>query len=167
MSNAPHLRRKSQKIFKCTSSNGPPVWLLGVCGQVFHLSTRRWTTHNASSGSTTFLVPHNFQPSCSNTNSPKRVLSLDSSYGAIHSERIGSYSTKLLTTYSSVPSTDVSSALTCIRTHPMGKQRTTLASYHTTMMKKRIRICMMTHLTPTVSNSPCAAKFYIHSCLPG
>ena len=69
-------------------------------------------------GLTALVILYNFQLSCSNINSPRRVLSLDSSYGVLQNLRIGSYSIKL-TIGPSPLSMDLSSLLTCIRIHPL------------------------------------------------
>ena len=84
-SNAPGQRRISQRILKCTSSNGPLAWRLCACGQVFPLSTLQRPAYNDSVESTTSLFPHSSQLLCSNTNSRKHALSLHSLCGVIQS----------------------------------------------------------------------------------
>jgi len=114
---APGPRRRSQRISRCTSSNGPLAWRLRACGQVFLLSTPKRTTYNVNLGLTTSLIPHSSRLSCSNTNSRKYALSLHSLHGVIQSRRVGSSSIKHLTTHSGSPSTDASSRWPCIRPH--------------------------------------------------
>ena len=56
-SNARRPRRRSQKIFGCTPSNGLLACGLGVCGQVLYFSALKLATYNTSSGSITLLTP--------------------------------------------------------------------------------------------------------------